>query len=479
MTYIIDGISFTNRRKLTINNNSGSALTDYQKLITVAYIAPMQTNFNDIIFAYSNGTDIPYWIESKTDSNTAAVWIKVNLPNNGSGIAGNNTVYMYYGNPTISSISDGTGFDLYNNLTPYTDHGGADWTPSNSSSIVGYHYNVGTFTITSGYTVYVSAYNGTVGYGALTVSANTINIAGTLYAAGSGWRSGGTNQSCESKVGDFDGQFGNAPQWSVAGQSYGSQSSPYQLGSHGGGAYCANGGNGGGLVRLNASGTITVSSTLNVSGQNGFNQGFCCAAGGAGGSGGGINIMSTNFAGSGTIIANGGNGGNRNGAGSGGAGGGGYGGAGGATGWDSGGGGGGRVAIHCSNKTYSGTISANGGGGPGSAGSAGTIYTVYTEPTITATAEEIPTDITADSMTISTNDTPCRIGICTVTVNVAWKNNGNVTETFIPRISINDVLTNPALYDTASLAAGAISATYTFTVSDLPVGTHPICPNPN
>lgn len=471
-----------NYRKATTISNTGSTLSDYQVLTTIdtailISAGKMRSDCGDIRFTDTDGsTSLPYWIESGPNTASTKTWIKIP-----SISAGANTIYMYYGNPSVTSISNGTGFDIYNNLTPYIDHGGADWDPLNGSSIVGYHYNVGTFTIMNGYTVYVDGYNGTDGYGTLTVSANTANIAGILNATGKGWRAGGTNGSCEDKAtpSDFNGQYGNVGQWNVVGQAYGSLTSPYQVGSHGGGGYCANGGNGGGLIRLIVSNTTTVNGSLLSDGTNGYNQGFCCAGGGGGGSGGGITILSTNFAGTGTITAKGGNGGANNGTGSASGGGGGYGAAGGnggGAGSYGGGGAGGRISIRCSNKTYVGTTSATGGSGV-NAGGIGTIYTAYTEPTITIGAEQTPSNITAISMTITPNETPCRVGICTVTVDVTWTNNGGSSDDFIPNITIDGA---PYLspYPLQSLGAG-VSITKTFVISGLAVGIRNICPIPN
>lgn len=100
-------VNFTSRKKLTINNNSGAALTDYQVLVTVTYSNKMQANFNDIRFMDASGNMLPYWIESKTDSSTATVWIKCNLPNYGTSPTGDNTIYMYYGNSNLTSGSNG------------------------------------------------------------------------------------------------------------------------------------------------------------------------------------------------------------------------------------------------------------------------------------------------------------------------------------------------------------------------------------
>jgi hypothetical protein len=47
------------------------------------------------------------------------------------------------------------------------DHGGADWTPANGSTIAGVHTNIGTFTIPAGYTVYVKGVEPATTVGAL------------------------------------------------------------------------------------------------------------------------------------------------------------------------------------------------------------------------------------------------------------------------------------------------------------------------
>jgi len=62
------------RKSITVNNSSGSTLTDYQVKIDVTYDSDMQADFDDLIFTTSDGsTLIDYWLESKTDSTTATV----------------------------------------------------------------------------------------------------------------------------------------------------------------------------------------------------------------------------------------------------------------------------------------------------------------------------------------------------------------------------------------------------------------------
>jgi len=95
------------RRKITITEQSGSTLTDYQVAINLTYDPDMQSDFSDIRFTYENSSgeyEIPYWIESKSDSNWAYVWVKVpEIPASSTA-----TVYVYYGNSSATSESNGT-----------------------------------------------------------------------------------------------------------------------------------------------------------------------------------------------------------------------------------------------------------------------------------------------------------------------------------------------------------------------------------
>ena len=126
--------TFSNRKTLTINNSSGSPLTDYQVPITVAQTPSIQTDFDDIRFVDSSGNLLPYWIESitgTTPNQTANVWIKTNLS------TGNNTAYMYYGNANLTSASDGTNtfifFDDFNSESLDTTKWTTSGTPVTSN----------------------------------------------------------------------------------------------------------------------------------------------------------------------------------------------------------------------------------------------------------------------------------------------------------------------------------------------------------
>jgi hypothetical protein len=67
---------YTKRKPITITN-SDSALTDYQVKLDITYDSDMQPDFDDLRFTSGDGTtELSYWLESKTDSTSAIVWVK-------------------------------------------------------------------------------------------------------------------------------------------------------------------------------------------------------------------------------------------------------------------------------------------------------------------------------------------------------------------------------------------------------------------
>jgi len=105
--FIIDSMTFKYRRKITITEQSGNDLTDYQVLIelnsTNFDFSHAQTNGEDIRFTDASGNLLDYWIEEWDAVNeTAKVWVKVpSIPANGTV-----DIYCYYGNSEITSASD-------------------------------------------------------------------------------------------------------------------------------------------------------------------------------------------------------------------------------------------------------------------------------------------------------------------------------------------------------------------------------------
>ena len=112
--FIVDGMTFKYRRKITITEQSGNDLTDYQVLIELSSsnfdFSKTQTNGEDIRFADAAGNLLDYWIEEWDSVNeTAKVWVKVpSIPANGSV-----EIWMYYGNPEIRIGSDGAATFLF------------------------------------------------------------------------------------------------------------------------------------------------------------------------------------------------------------------------------------------------------------------------------------------------------------------------------------------------------------------------------
>ena len=98
------------RKPITINNTQNSnSLTDYQILVTVDTATlindgKMKSDCGDIRFVDSDdSTKLSYWIESGCNSANTKIWVKVpSIP-----ASSTKTIYMYYGNPSASSESNG------------------------------------------------------------------------------------------------------------------------------------------------------------------------------------------------------------------------------------------------------------------------------------------------------------------------------------------------------------------------------------
>jgi len=126
--------SWTKRKKIMIEENSGNDLTDYQIKMSVSYDSDMQPDYDDLRFVDSGGNLLDYWIETSNPAN-AVIWVKIpSIPESST-----TTVYMYYGNALASSVSDGVvTFDWFDDfagahtITDYTieDVGNTN-TPSN------------------------------------------------------------------------------------------------------------------------------------------------------------------------------------------------------------------------------------------------------------------------------------------------------------------------------------------------------------
>ena len=123
------------RVPIDISNTAGN-LTDYQIKITYNFSedysnGDIQQYCQDIRFTYynftsGNQTEIPYWIENcnLSASDNATIWVKVPFLENSTSTR----IYMYYGNSTVSSESNGDAvFEFFDdfegttlNLTKWT-----------------------------------------------------------------------------------------------------------------------------------------------------------------------------------------------------------------------------------------------------------------------------------------------------------------------------------------------------------------------
>jgi uncharacterized delta-60 repeat protein len=170
---------WTKRQPLTIGNFQ----PDFQTRLVIPYDSDMQPDFDDIRFYDSTANvDLPYWIESKTDALTATVWLKTGA---------NNTITLYYGNPSATSNSTGTIFEFFQDFLGTTLE--SMWSATSGAS---YSVANGTLQINSGaiYYNYLNApvaptpqnrvfemksqwLNGTASYSGLAI-ANAMSIQG-------------------------------------------------------------------------------------------------------------------------------------------------------------------------------------------------------------------------------------------------------------------------------------------------------------
>ncbi|MDI6855748.1 MAG: DUF2341 domain-containing protein [Candidatus Thermoplasmatota archaeon] len=106
---------WSRRRAISINNSANpNTLTEYQLKLSIPYDSDMNSDFSDLRFVdYELTTELPYWLENYVASSSANVWIKV--PRIEASTT--TTIYMYYGNPNATSISDPDSvFILYDNF---------------------------------------------------------------------------------------------------------------------------------------------------------------------------------------------------------------------------------------------------------------------------------------------------------------------------------------------------------------------------
>ena len=119
-----------NYRKAITVSNSGSTLSNYQTLIildtaTLITATKLRSDCGDIRITDSDGsTLLDYWIEPGTYSSSSAtrIWVEIT-----SVPTGTKTIYLYYGNSSATTTSNGTNtfdfFEDFANLSKWTAAG--------------------------------------------------------------------------------------------------------------------------------------------------------------------------------------------------------------------------------------------------------------------------------------------------------------------------------------------------------------------
>ncbi len=102
--------------KLTVYNTSGNDTPG-----TVYLGGNAKSDFSDLRFTKSDGvTLLDYWIESYTSGVNATVWVEVDSIPASPGTA---DIYLYYGNPSATSVSNGKNtFLAYGGLNDFTEY---------------------------------------------------------------------------------------------------------------------------------------------------------------------------------------------------------------------------------------------------------------------------------------------------------------------------------------------------------------------
>jgi hypothetical protein len=139
-----------NYRKAITISNSGSALTDYQVLVTIdtaslitSIPSKMRSDCGDIRFTSSDGsTLLNHWIESGANTNSTIIWVKIPSISSGS-----NTIYLYYNNPSATYDNSVGGADTFiffddfsGNLSQWTHYGGYGGSSIITSGVLLVHY---------------------------------------------------------------------------------------------------------------------------------------------------------------------------------------------------------------------------------------------------------------------------------------------------------------------------------------------------
>ncbi|MGB9895408.1 MAG: DUF2341 domain-containing protein [Thermoproteota archaeon] len=131
-TFLESLAGYKYRRPITIDNTKNpNSLANYQVLVTLDTASlisagKIRSDCGDIRFTDSDGsTLLNYWIESGVNTASTRIWVKVpSIP-----ASSTKTIYIYYGNPTATSISSGKSvfiiYDDFNDLSQWIQYKGS------------------------------------------------------------------------------------------------------------------------------------------------------------------------------------------------------------------------------------------------------------------------------------------------------------------------------------------------------------------
>ena len=97
------------RTPFTVTGTTAGAQADYQVQVvldtaSLVVAGKMQQSGADIRFTNAADEELPYWIESRMNTASTRIWVRLDaIP----ASPGTTTLYMYYGNPTASPATDG------------------------------------------------------------------------------------------------------------------------------------------------------------------------------------------------------------------------------------------------------------------------------------------------------------------------------------------------------------------------------------
>lgn len=295
------------RRQVTIQENSGSALSNFQVLLrvntqTLINQGKMNPDGSDLRFASDcyGASPLAFYIERWLNTDSTEIWVRMpSLPANSSTI-----IYMFYGNTSATQQSSfNATFPNAYILQPF------------DFDVLGGNVSYDWFEIKPGSNLYL--FDGMM----LEVNARKIILDGTVNGDGTGYP-GGT----AGNAGQGPGGGGPSLGTGAGGGGYGADGGEggydfaapingglangttngftIDMGSGGGGSNAVEGGNGGGAVAFIGK-VLDIGGVVSLNGNNGF----CCDNGSGGGAGGGAFFAGDYVSWNGFITAEGGNGG--------------------------------------------------------------------------------------------------------------------------------------------------------------------------